>query len=149
MTVGYPRVKEIIEQDLGSALIYLNSHVGDFKNPDIRRYLDKYLRGSNGYDAMNRVKVLKLLWDAIGSEFGGRHALYERNYGGNHEAIRTEILEAQEATGLTETYRHLVEQCLSEYDLNGWTVPDLVNSDDISIHRQKLTPEVNPLSKTA
>jgi len=149
MTVGYPRVKEIIEQDLGSALIYLNSHVGDFKNPDIRRYLDKYLRGSNGYDAMNRVKVLKLLWDAIGSEFGGRHALYERNYGGNHEAIRTEILEAQEATGLTETYRHLVEQCLSEYDLNGWTVPDLVNSDDISIHRQKLTPEVNPLSETA
>jgi 4-hydroxyphenylacetate 3-monooxygenase len=149
MTVGYPRVKEIIEQDLGSALIYLNSHVGDFKNPDIRRYLDKYLRGSNGYDAMNRVKVLKLLWDAIGSEFGGRHALYESNYGGNHEAIRTEILEAQEATGLTETYRHLVEQCLSEYDLNGWTVPDLVNSDDISIHRQKLTPEVNPLSKTA
>jgi 4-hydroxyphenylacetate 3-monooxygenase len=98
---------------------------------------------------MNRVKVLKLLWDAIGSEFGGRHALYESNYGGNHEAIRTEILEAQEATGLTETYRHLVEQCLSEYDLNGWTVPDLVNSDDISIHRQKLTPEVNPLSKTA
>ena len=149
MTVGYPRVKEIIEQDLGSALIYLNSHVGDFKNPDIRRYLDKYLRGSNGYDAMNRVKVLKLLWDAIGSEFGGRHELYERNYGGNHEAIRTEILEAQEATGLTETYRHLVEQCLSEYDLNGWTVPDLVNSDDISIHRQKLTPEVNPLSETA
>jgi 4-hydroxyphenylacetate 3-monooxygenase len=26
MTVGYPRVKEIVEQDLGSALIYLNSH---------------------------------------------------------------------------------------------------------------------------
>ncbi len=34
MTVGYPRVKEIIEQDLGSALIYLNSHAADFKNPE-------------------------------------------------------------------------------------------------------------------
>ena len=133
MTVGYPRVKEIIEQDLGSALIYLNSHAADFKNPGIRRYLDKYVRGSNGYDAMNRVKVLKLLWDAIGSEFGGRHELYERNYGGNHEAIRTEILEAQEATGLTESYRHLAEQCLAEYDLDGWTVPDLVNPDDVNV----------------
>ena len=31
---------------------------------------------------------MKLLWDAIGTEFGGRHELYERNYAGNHENIR-------------------------------------------------------------
>jgi hypothetical protein len=78
MTVGYPRVKEIVEQDLGSALIYLNSHAAHFQNPDIRPYLDKYVRGSNGYDAVNRVKVMKLIWDAIGSEFGSRHELYEQ-----------------------------------------------------------------------
>jgi 4-hydroxyphenylacetate 3-hydroxylase C terminal/AraC-binding-like domain len=133
MTIGYPRVKEIIQQDLGSALIYLNSHAADFKNPDIRRYLDKYVRGSNGYDAVNRVKVMKLLWDAIGSEFGSRHELYERNYGGNHEAIRAEILVAQDASGLTESYRRLADQCLAEYDLDGWTVPDLINSDDVNL----------------
>jgi 4-hydroxyphenylacetate 3-monooxygenase len=133
MTVGYPRVKEIIEQDLGSALIYLSSHAADFKNPDIRPYLDKYVRGSNGYDAVNRVKVMKLLWDAIGSEFGSRHELYERNYGGNHEAIRTEIVDAQEAEGLTEKYRDFADQCLAEYDLDGWTVPDLVNPDDVNV----------------
>jgi 4-hydroxyphenylacetate 3-monooxygenase len=133
MTIGYPRVKEIIQQDLGSALIYLNSHAADFKNPDIRRYLDKYVRGSSGYDAVNRVKVMKLLWDAIGSEFGSRHELYERNYGGNHEAIRAEILAAQDASGLTESYRRLADQCLAEYDLDGWSAPDLVNSDDVNL----------------
>ena len=133
MSLGYPRVKEIIKQELGSALIYLNSHVSDFKNSNIRPYLDKYVRGSNGYDAMNRVKVLKLLWDAIGSEFGSRHELYESNYAGNHEVIRTQILEAQQASGLTETYRQFAEQCLAEYDLNGWTVPDLVNPDDVNV----------------
>src|SRR6266481_4121990 len=133
MTTGYPRVKEIIQQDLGSALIYLSSHAADFKNPDIRPYLDKYVRGSNGYDAVNRVKVMKLLWDAIGSEFGSRHELYERNYGGNHEAIRTEILAAQDATGLTESYRQLADRCLAEYDLDGWTVSDLVNPDDVNM----------------
>jgi 4-hydroxyphenylacetate 3-monooxygenase len=133
MTVGYPRVKEIVEQDLGSALIYLNSHAAHFKNPDIRPYLDKYVRGSNGYDAVNRVKVMKLIWDAIGSEFGSRHELYERNYAGNHEAVRAEILAAHDATGLTESYRRLAEQCLAEYDLDGWTVPDLVNPDDVNM----------------
>ena len=44
---------------------------------------------------------MKLIWDAIGSEFGGRHDLYERNNGGNQEAIRTEIVVAQDAMGLT------------------------------------------------
>jgi aromatic ring hydroxylase len=35
---------------------------------------------------------MKLLWDAIGTEFGGRHELYERNYAGNHELIRMSAL---------------------------------------------------------
>jgi 4-hydroxyphenylacetate 3-monooxygenase len=133
MTVGYPRVKEIIEQDLGSSLIYLNSHAADFKNGNIRPYLDKYVRGSNGYDALHRVKTMKLMWDAIGTEFGGRHELYERNYGGNHEAIRDEILAVHEANGLTDFYRSFAEQCLAEYDLDGWTVPDLINPGDVNM----------------
>jgi 4-hydroxyphenylacetate 3-monooxygenase len=133
MTVGYPRVKEIIQQDLGSALIYLNSHATDFKNGDIRPYLDRYVRGSNGYDALSRVKVMKLLWDAVGSEFGSRHELYERNYGGSHEAVRAQILDAHEANGLTDMYRSFADQCLAEYDLDGWTTPDLINPDDVNM----------------
>jgi len=26
------------------------------------------------------------------------------------------------------------EQCMAEYDLNGWTVPDLIDPDDLSLH---------------
>ena len=133
MTIGYPRVKEIIEQDLGSSLIYSNSHAADFKNPEIRQYLDRYARGSNGYDAVERIKVMKLLWDAIGSEFGSRHELYERNYGGNHEAVRTEILAAQEASGLIQAYRQFADQCLADYDLDGWRAADLINPDDVNL----------------
>ncbi len=91
-TIGYPRVKEIIQQTVSSGLIYINSNARDFKNPDIRKYLDQYVRGSNGVEAVERVKLMKLLWDAVGSEFGGRHELYERNYSGNSENIRMEVL---------------------------------------------------------
>jgi 4-hydroxyphenylacetate 3-monooxygenase len=76
---------------------------------------------------------MKLIWDAIGSEFGGRHELYERNYGGNHESIRSDILTAHDAAGLTDSYRALAEQCLAKYDLNGWTVPDLINPGDVNM----------------
>ena len=98
-TTAYPRVKEIIENDLGSALIYLNSHAVDFKTPEIRPLLDRYVRGSNGYDAVSRVKLMKLMWDAVGSEFGGRHELYERNYAGNHENIRLEACSPRRRQG--------------------------------------------------
>ena len=130
---AYARVKEIIEQTVSSGLIYLNSHVSDFKQPELRKYIDRYLRGSNGYDAENRVKVLKLLWDAIGSEFGGRHELYERNYAGNYERIRLENTLVADATGRGEELKSFVDRCLGEYDLDGWTVPDLIGPDGSSI----------------
>lgn len=132
MGVGYPRIKEILQQTLGSGLIYLNSHASDWRNPDIRPYLDTYLRGSNGIQAIDRVKLLKLLWDAVGTEFGGRHELYERNYGGDHEAVRFQTLWAHQASGEADALKGFVDQCLSEYDLDGWTQPDLFNPDDLS-----------------
>lgn len=131
MTIGYPRIKEIILQDVASGLIYVNSSAEDFANPEIRQYLDKYVRGSNGYDSVSRVKLMKLLWDAVGTEFGGRHELYERNYSGNHEQVRTDILQAQAAGGQLDQYKGFAEQCLEEYDLDGWTVPDLDSFKDL------------------
>ncbi|MBW4717533.1 4-hydroxyphenylacetate 3-hydroxylase family protein [Saccharothrix obliqua] len=138
MTIGYPRIKEIIEQDVASGLIYVNSGVEDFANPEIRPYLDKYVRGSNGYDSVGRVKLMKLLWDAVGSEFAGRHELYERNYSGNHEAVRTDILTAQVASGQVEAYRGFAERCLAEYDLDGWTAPDLDSFTDLRTAGRRL-----------
>ncbi len=132
-TVAYPRIREIFMQDLASALIYLPSHVKDLKNPVIRELLEKYVRGANGYTAEKRIKLMKLIWDAIGSEFGGRHELYERNYAGNHENIRLEVLLASMATGKVDQYKGFAEQCLQEYDLDGWVVPDLINPEDINM----------------
>ncbi len=131
MQIGYPRVREIILQDVASGLIYVNSSAEDFKNPDTRAYLDKYLRGSDGIDSVARAKLMKLLWDAVGSEFGGRHELYERNYSGNHENTRIELLNSQVASGQVESYKNFVEACLTEYDLDGWTTPDLSSIDNI------------------
>jgi len=129
--LGYARLREIVLQDVASGMIYLNSSAQDFHNADIRPYLDKYLRGSHGADAVERVKVMKLLWDAVGTEFGGRHELYERNYAGNHENTRLELLFGQMADGQLDGYKALVDQCLAEYDLDGWQVPDLASFDEL------------------
>src|SRR5207302_9800782 len=84
----YPQLRTLIAETVASGLVYMNSHAVDFQTPELRPYLDRYLRGSGGYDALGRVKVMKLLWDAIGSEFGSRHELYEINYAGSVEEVR-------------------------------------------------------------
>jgi 4-hydroxyphenylacetate 3-monooxygenase len=127
--MAYPKIKEIIENVLASALIYLPSHADDFKAPEIRKYLDQFVRGSNGYSAVDRVKLMKLMWDAMGSEFGGRHELYERNYFGNNESIRFETLMVADAMGQSAKYKGFAEQCMAEYDLDGWTADDLINPE--------------------
>ena len=53
------------------------------------------------------------------------------------ENIRTEVVHVAEMMGQTQKYRGFAEQCMAEYDLNGWTVPDLVNPDDVSAIRRK------------
>ena len=122
---AYVQVKNLIEKTVASGLIYLNSHADDFKAPEIRGYLDRYLRGSSGVTAVERVKLMKLLWDAVGSEFGGRHELYEINYSGSHEEIRRYALFAALGTGNYDRMKAFAEQCMSEYDLDGWLADDL------------------------
>jgi aromatic ring hydroxylase len=135
MQLGYPRIREIVLQDVASGLIYVNSGAEDFKNPDIRPYLDRFARGSDGTGAMERIKVMKLLWDAVGTEFGGRHELYERNYQGNHENVRLELLFSQLSSGLLDSYKAFADTCLNEYDLDGWTAADLCSFEDLREHR--------------
>jgi 4-hydroxyphenylacetate 3-monooxygenase len=118
---AYSKIKEIIEKIVASALIYLPSSVKDFANPAIDPYLKRYVRGSNGIGYKERIKLMKLLWDAIGSEFGGRHELYERNYAGNHEDIRIQALTGARRNGTMDEMTALVDQCMAEYDEHGWT----------------------------
>lgn len=130
--VAYSRIKELIERHVASGLIYLPSSAKDFENEELRPYLDRFVRGSNGIGAVDRVKLLKLLWDAMGSEFGGRHQLYEMNYAGNYEGIRVETMLTAQATGDLDRMRELADQYMSEYDLSGWLAPDMVNPTDVN-----------------
>ena len=128
-TEAYPAIRSIVEKVIASGLIYLPSSARDFKNPDIDKYLQRYVRGSNGIDYKERIKVMKLLWDAIGSEFGARHELYEMNYAGSHELIRLFGLQQAQISGSLKEMEALVERCMADYDEDGWKDPAYHDSD--------------------
>jgi aromatic ring hydroxylase len=93
------------------------------------------VRGSGGAAAVERVKLMKLLWDAVGTEFAGRHERYEINYSGSHEEIRRYALQGAVASGQYERWKSFADSCMAEYDLDGWTVPDLVDPRDVTVLR--------------
>lgn len=126
-------VKEIIEQLGAGSLIAMPAGAADFKNPEERPYIDKYFRGIEGkMDAYERVKLIKLIWDALNSDFAGRHGIYERNYVGSHENVRLEGIRRAEKSGLSKELEEFAEKCMADYDLDGWK-NTWVNPDDINV----------------
>jgi 4-hydroxyphenylacetate 3-monooxygenase len=77
----YPQVVQTIRELAGGALLMLPSSVRDFADPDIARIIES-TQVSPAMSGMDRVKLLKLVWDAVGSEFASRHLQYESFYAG-------------------------------------------------------------------
>ena len=65
----------------GGAMLMLPSSRLDYDNPETAGELERYV-ASPSYASKQRVALLKLAWDLIGSEFAGRHQQYEKFYGG-------------------------------------------------------------------
>jgi 4-hydroxyphenylacetate 3-monooxygenase len=44
------------------------------------------------------------------------------------------VLFGAQALGTADKLKDFVEQCMAEYDLDGWRVPDLSNPGEFSYH---------------
>ncbi|UQI45541.1 Pyoverdin chromophore biosynthetic protein pvcC [Streptomyces sp. HU2014] len=128
---AYRTVKELINRLVASPLISLASHADDFRSPELRPYLDTYMRGANGIGSEERVKLMKLVWDSVGSEFASRHELYENLHAANPEVTRFETYQFAARTGLRDELCDFVDKCMSDYDTEGWTVPHMRTPDPL------------------
>ena len=72
---AFSKIKYIIETTVASGLIFLTSSARDFKNPEIRPYIDKYMRGSHSYTAVDRAQLLTLTAPEMTVLLGGMRAL--------------------------------------------------------------------------
>jgi 4-hydroxyphenylacetate 3-monooxygenase len=121
-TNAWTQVRETFETVLAGAPSFAISGVNDMHAPGLAHIIDTYYQGSN-LAGRERVKLFSLVWDALYSEFAGRHGLYERNYAGNKEQQRLDALSWSTLRGDVARYKDLVEQCLADYDANGWVNP--------------------------
>jgi 4-hydroxyphenylacetate 3-monooxygenase len=108
------RMIAAIRDLVGGGVIQLPSSVADFANPAMAADIERYIQ-SPGTPAKERVKLMKLVWDAIGSEFAGRHAQYEMFYAGAPFVTKGHMYRNYDFTGA----KSLVQRALDGYDLGG------------------------------
>lgn len=93
----YPRALHLLRELTSSQVIDLPSSVAAIDHPDLVDHAS-----SPGVDAEERIKLYRLAWDLLGTEFAGRHHQYEMFYAGapgvaKAHARRTWRLEEAEA----------------------------------------------------
>ena len=77
----YPEFITSMRELAGGGLIMLPSSAEDFANPELNKYIKATQKSAIG-TSEEKVKFMKLAWDAIGSEFASRHTQYEMFYAG-------------------------------------------------------------------
>ena len=110
----YNKILFMIKDLVGGGVIQLPSSVEDWKNPAIAADMNRYVQ-SPGTPATDRVKLFKMAWDALGSEFAGRHAQYEMFYAGAPFITKMHMYRHYDFTGAKE----LVGRALDGYDMDG------------------------------
>lgn len=102
----YPKFVHSLRELAGGGMIMLPSSVEDFACPETRNYIER-TQHSPVTDAEGRVKLLKLAWDAVGSEFGSRHLQYEMFYSGATMVTRGHSFRTydwERATGMVDQF---------------------------------------------
>ncbi|MBL0923769.1 MAG: 4-hydroxyphenylacetate 3-hydroxylase [Sphingomonadaceae bacterium] len=113
-SIMYPQILDIIRDLAGGGMIQLPSSVNDFANPEMAADIRKYVRSPN-VKADDRVKFMKLAWDAIGSEFASRHDQYEKFYAGAPFIVKMHLYRNYDF----KKAESLVDKALSGYGMNG------------------------------
>lgn len=110
----YPTVINMVRELCGGGLIQLPSSVEDFRSRSTAAYLDRFVQ-SPGHPSQERVKLLKLAWDLLGSEFAGRHQQYELFYAGAPFLVKGRMYRSFDF----DRAEALVDAALAGYDLDG------------------------------
>lgn len=102
----YRTVRELA----GGAFQTLPSSEASFASPDTAADTERYYRSAVS-PARDRVKLLKLIWDLIGTEYGGRQLQYEMFYSAAQPVVNRRMFRAYD----WDRARATVDRLLSEY----------------------------------
>jgi 4-hydroxyphenylacetate 3-monooxygenase len=94
----------------GGAFQNMPSSEASFRSPATRADTERYYQAA-GTPARDRIKLLKLIWDFLGTEYGGRQLQYEMFYSAAQPVVNRRLFRAYDWTSARRT----VDRLLGEY----------------------------------
>ena len=82
-----PHMLDIVRELTSAAMITVPSSVRDFDNPEAAKDIARYYQ-SAALPARERIQLMRLAWDFIGTEFANRQHQYEKFYGGAASVVK-------------------------------------------------------------
>jgi 4-hydroxyphenylacetate 3-monooxygenase len=111
-TESHSSIIDALRELCGGGVFQMPADVTVMHDPKLRAQFEQYWQTPQ-LGALDRMKLYKLAWDLIGSEFAGRHLQYEKFYAGASFIVRNHNF--REAPW--PQYHKVVEDLLSSYDV--------------------------------
>jgi len=94
----------------GGAFQTVPSSEAAFTSAETRADTERYYQ-SSAAGARERIKLVKLIWDFVGTEFGGRQLQYEMFYSASQPVVNRRMFKSYD----WGSAKAMVERCLNEY----------------------------------
>ena len=111
-TESHSSIIEALRELCGGGIFQMPADVTVMDDPRLRAQFEQYWQTPQ-LPALERMKLYKLAWDLIGSEFAGRHLQYEKFYAGASFIIRNHNF--REAPW--EHFHKVVDDLMAGYDV--------------------------------
>ena len=111
-TESHSAIIDALRELCGGGVFQMPADITVMQDPALRRQFEAYFQTPQ-MGAMERMKLYKLAWDLIGSEFAGRHLQYEKFYAGASFIVRNHNF--REAPW--DRYHKVVDDLMASYDL--------------------------------
>jgi 4-hydroxyphenylacetate 3-monooxygenase len=85
----HTEIIDMLRTLLGGYPLLMPASLDVMRDGDLRDRFERWWR-TPASPALDRYKLYKLAWDLVGSEFAGRHMLYEKFYAGNSLVVRNQ-----------------------------------------------------------
>jgi 4-hydroxyphenylacetate 3-monooxygenase len=111
-TESHSQIIDALRELCGGGIFQMPADISVMQDPRLREQFETYWQTPQ-LPALERMKLYKLAWDLIGSEFAGRHLQYEKFYAGASFIVRNHSF--REAPWAH--FNAVVDELMKSYDI--------------------------------
>ncbi|HEY5635821.1 MAG TPA: 4-hydroxyphenylacetate 3-hydroxylase N-terminal domain-containing protein [Burkholderiales bacterium] len=111
-TESHSQIIDALRELCGGGVFQMPADVSVMHDPALRQRFETFWQTPQ-MPALDRMKLFKLAWDLVGSEFAGRHQQYEKFYAGASFIVRNHNFREAPWAG----YHKVVEDLMAGYDV--------------------------------